>query len=572
MKTHITINVFMVAGTLAFAQYKEISFEERHDRQSFAAPREWVRRYNGPANLQDFPSAIAVDDSGNIHVTGYSDTINSYDIATIKYNSAGATQWVARYSHGFGKALVADHEGNVYVTGHSSGDCITLKYDRHGKRLWAARYNGPANDDDNANAIAVDDSGNVYMTGYSSNTHSSYAGYDYITIKYDSAGKTQWTARYNGPSNNLDIAVALAVDALGNVYVTGHSSTVWYYSDYVTVKYSSAGVQQWAARYDGLAHRNDHPKALALDANGNIYVTGWSVNANNNGDYATVKYNPTGIQQWVARYDGPLHNGEQANALTIDGSGHVYVTGYSFGLQGYEDYATIKYNSAGTQQWIARYNGPANYKDHANGIVVDGFGNLYVTGHSFGLHGYADFVTVKYNNAGIRQWVDRYKGPKGHVDEAVALAVDKTGNLYVAGFSSDWVGNTNYVTIKYPASAASSASSSRSLTESEDERQVDSTLPAQFDLAQNYPNPFSQIPRFAGNPGTTIRFDMPVAGKVNLTIYNLRGELVRTLVDEEMAAGYHHVAFEANHLAAGIYFYRMAAGTYAMTRKMILQK
>lgn len=565
----------------AQAQDKEVDLQHQSERQSaplgLPVKREWVRRYNGPANRQDFPSAIAVDDSGNIHVTGYSDTINSYDIATIKYNPAGATQWVARYSHGFGKALVTDHEGNVYVTGYSSGDCITLKYNRHGKRLWATRYNGPANGSDDTNAIAVDDSGNVYVTGYS-NTYLSYAGSDYITIKYDSAGKIRWIARYNGPVNNIDMAVALAVDPFGNVYVTGYSSssypygTAWY-MDYVTVKYNNAGVQQWAARYDGMAHRADYPKALALDAHGNIYVAGWSENANNNGDYATVKYSPAGIQQWVARYDGPLHNGEQANALAIDGSDHVYVTGYSFGLQGYEDYATIKYNSAGAQQWIARYNGPANFKDHAKGIVVDSFGNLYVTGYSAGLPCcIVDFVTVKYNSAGIRQWVDRYKGPKGHVDEPVALAVDKTGNLYVTGFSSDWAGNTNYVTIKYPASAASSASSLRSLAESQNERQVDSTLPAQFDLAQNYPNPFSQIPRFAGNPNTTIRFDLPIAVRVKLTVYNLRGELVRTLVDGEIPAGYHHVAFEANDLASGIYFYRIEAGSFVMTRKMVLQK
>jgi len=57
-----------------------------------------------------------------------------------------------------------------------------------------------------------------------------------------------------------------------------------------------------------------------------------------------------------------------------------------------------------------------------------------------------------------------------------------------------------------------------------------------------------------------------------LVIYNLRGELVRTLADDEMAAGYHHVTFEANDLAAGIYFYRMEAGNYTMTRKMVLQK
>ena len=69
-----------------------------------------------------------------------------------------------------------------------------------------------------------------------------------------------------------------------------------------------------------------------------------------------------------------------------------------------------------------------------------------------------------------------------------------------------------------------------------------------------------------------IHFNLPNAGKVKLTVYNVRGELVQTLVDGEMTAGYHQITFDARHLASGVYFYRLEAGVYKMTRKMILQK
>jgi hypothetical protein len=90
------------------------------------------------------------------------------------------------------------------------------------------------------------------------------------------------------------------------------------------------------------------------------------------------------------------------------------------------------------------------------------------------------------------------------------------------------------------------------------------SLPTTFHLWPNLPNPF--------NPGTTIRFDTPYAGRVKLAVYTLRGELVQTLVDGEMAGGAHAVRFDGRNLASGVYFYRMETDSYVMTRKMLLQK
>ncbi len=88
--------------------------------------------------------------------------------------------------------------------------------------------------------------------------------------------------------------------------------------------------------------------------------------------------------------------------------------------------------------------------------------------------------------------------------------------------------------------------------------------PLTYALNQNYPNPF--------NPVTTIRYSLPKSGVVSLIIYNLIGEEVLRLVDEEQTAGYHKITWDASNMASGIYFYRLQAGDFVLTRKMVLLK
>ena len=165
---------------------------------------------------------------------------------------------------------------------------------------WVARYDGPANERDCAKAIAIDDSGNVYVTGESYGPKPE-TDCDYATVKYNSDGEEQWVVRYDGPESSSDGATAIAVDAAGNVYVIGGSTGSETYFDYATVKYNASGVEQWVARYDGPESHSDYPTAIAVDDAGNVYVTGKSIGSETYGDYATVKYNSDGEEQWVAR-------------------------------------------------------------------------------------------------------------------------------------------------------------------------------------------------------------------------------------------------------------------------------
>ena len=363
----------------------------------------WLARYDGPASEEDWPWDIALDDSGNVYVTGWSTGDGTKaDYTTIKYDTKGKRNWVSRYDgpangYDYAYALALDSSGNVYVTGWCQGiatneDYATIKYDNNGNQLWVARYNGPASGADRASAIAVDKVGYIYVTGSSAGNNSA----DFTTVKYDSNGNQLWVARYNGPASGEDKASAIALDASGNAYVTGSSMGSDTSKDYATVKYDSKGNQIWAARYNGPANGADEAVALATDSAGYVYVTGSSMGTDTYQDYATVKYDSNGNQLWVARYDGPENSEDTTSKIALDVSGNIYVTGWSTGNNQRYDYATIKYDSSGNEIWLARFDGPAGGHDKAYDMALGSSGSIYVTGRSSGKGTYYDFTTIKY--------------------------------------------------------------------------------------------------------------------------------------------------------------------------------
>ena len=361
------------------------------------------------------------------------------------------TAWVRRYNgpgnfYDVAYALELDENGNVYVTGLSWGsgsdeDFATIKYAPNGDTLWVRRYNGPSDSRDVALRLAVDDSGNVYVAGGSDSAYVS----DYAIIKYNTNGEILWVRRYNGPDDDEDWAGALKVDKSQNVYVTGFSKGNATDEDYATIKYAPNGDTLWVRRYNSPTNGSDIATALAVDNSGNVYVTGYS------GFYpyyyyATIKYASNGDTLWVRAYGGPVGEYNLASALALDGSGNVYVTGVSDGGPS-DDYATIKYAPNGDTLWVRRYNGPGNFTDAALALAVDDSGNVYVTGASYGV--FDDFATIKYAPDGDSLWVRRYNGPANSNDAANNLRVDASGNVYVTGYSYNFGGSGSYATIKY---------------------------------------------------------------------------------------------------------------------------
>jgi uncharacterized delta-60 repeat protein len=420
----------------------------------------WVRRYNGPADEEDIPEAIAVDGDGSVYVTGASLAgPANHDCATIAYAPDGDTLWVRRYDgpdHADDACFAIQVDGldNVFVAGVSidtatHGDCLTIKFDSNGDTVWVRRYNGPSNGYDNADDLQIDALGNVYVTGTSWDDASFD---DYLTLKYSPSGEMLWVRRYDGTGGYDDVARALHVDTDGNVYVTGRSWGTGSDRDYATLKYNTDGDLLWVRRYQDPGTLNHDAAAVDVDVDeaGNVYVTGYSGDDGARVDYATVKYNTNGDELWVRRYDGSAGTNDHAFAIAVDPTGDVFVTGEANGSGTEQDIVTIKYHPNGDTAWTRIYNGPANGAETASALSVDEDGNVYVAGGSAGSGGDDwDYVTAEYGSDGEERWVARYNGPNDGEDWATDIQVDPEGHVYVTGGSERSPNNVDYATIKY---------------------------------------------------------------------------------------------------------------------------
>ena len=519
---------------------------------------EWVKRYTSSGDQDDRGSDVVTDAAGNVYVTGtVRGLFGDANFYTIKYDAAGTVLWAKSYDGGAleddnAKAVVVDGSGNVYVTGSSrltdstSFTFATIKYNSAGTQQWV-RYTNQGND--SPMDLKVDAAGNVYVTGY-------LLFHPYgrvVTVKYNSAGAQQWLASYNPIANSFYGGYFLEVDAAGNVYIGGHQGAI----DNGTIhllKYNSAGTFQWVRTYasGGTIGVGDMVNDMAIDASGNIYLGGQvkGMSGSSGPDMVTLKYNSAGTLQWAQKFNGTANGSDIGRCLVVDASGNVYTGGFATPTGGNLDIGLVKYNSAGTQQWVKYYNGPGNSSDAATDVILDAAGNVFLTGNWVGLGTGNNYFTMRFNPAGTQVWSQTYLGPGNIQDYSYAIALGNNGAVYVTGMSEGSGTGYDYATVKYGQTVGVVNTGSE--------------IPSEFSLGQNYPNPF--------NPMTNIKIQMSKNGFVKLAVFDITGKEVAVLVNQELNAGVYNVDFDASNLSSGTYFYRMETVGFSDVKKMIVVK
>lgn len=410
----------------------------------------WTNYQSGTGDNSDRYNAVTKDASGNIYAAGYSfNTAHDKDFLLVKMNSTGDTLWTRQYNNAIGNGsdkamfVALDGSNNIYICGVTDGgsvfqnDILTQKYSNSGTLLWSATYNySPFNQDDSPLGFFVNSLGDVFVTGQSDRDSSSNSNDDIITIKYNTSGVQQWAVRYNGTGNSTDRGNAVTGDNSGGCVVTGRTASNAD-DDVITISYSTNGAITWQQIYNR-GFGNDRGEDNTTDAFGNIYVTGRSQNANDY-DAMTIKYNSLGVAQWTKFYQNV--NDDYGKTITADATGNVFVGGQSdidaSGTTNY-DYVTLKYNSAGVQQWASLFGNPVLNAEDPSQIAVDGTGNVFITGKSdmdpLAAITTNNFLTVKYNAAGTQQWAVYLSGTATVSDDiAEGMFLDAAGNPVVAG-------------------------------------------------------------------------------------------------------------------------------------------
>ncbi|MDX2480019.1 MAG: SBBP repeat-containing protein [Desulfuromusa sp.] len=419
---------------------------------------------------------VTSEATGILDITFDDDGIVTYD------STAGSDQ---------GRAIALDGFGNIIVAGTTENNTIMniWKYSGTGALDGTFGTGGLVTDDsaaggagfDVGNGMAVDGSGNIFVTGYSLNAAGNV---DMVIWKYDSSGVLDGTFGVGGVvidhnaagGDGQDSGNAIAIDGMGDIYITGKSFGNPTGDDMAIWKYNSSGTLDGTFGIGGIVtyHRvgGDSGNAIALDGAGNIYVSGHSGNASNDLDMAIWKYDSNGVSDatfgtaGVVFDDTSTGNYEVGNSLRLDGSGNIFVTGYSdFTPGGAGDMALWKYDSSGTPDMtfgLGGYvidNGAAGGNSYDNGIdiTLDGSGNLFVVGYSYNASNVADMAIWKYDSNGD---LDATFGIGGVViddgaaggtgfDAAYASMLDSLGNLFTTGTSSNVAGNPDMVIWKY---------------------------------------------------------------------------------------------------------------------------
>jgi hypothetical protein len=505
--------------------------------------QEWVRQYSTFPNGWNVPFSIVIDLHNNIYITGYSGS-NNYGnhYSTVKYNSQGVVQWnridSLYYGTPCGNAL--DGVGNLYITGscYATGgtDIVTLKYSPEGNLLWRVVFRGEGNNVDEAYDLKVDQSGNAYICGF--NSPYANAPYRYLTLKFNSQGVLQWSKYYSGTGNGTNCANSLDIDRFGNSYVTGSTYNLGTFVDYTTIKYSSTGIQVWVRDFSGLQSSEDLARAITLDSSLNVYVTGFSGYSSPAYKCTTIKYDNAGTQQWVARFDSSW--GVYPIKIVTDNASNIVI------LCGY---GVIKYNPFGQLIW-------SKHEHPLYDICLDRNCDVYICGFQY-IDTLVFLSTAKYSFTGNKLWEQIYLD-RNYYNFQISIQLDSSKNVYVAGSTYETRSNSSpidFTTIKYSQNIGI--------------KPISTDIPGNFSLFQNYPNPF--------NPTTKIKFDIPSVGtgrdlSVQLAIYDLLGREVATLVNEQLKPGTYEVEWDGTNYPSGVYFYKLTTESFNQTKRMVLIK
>ncbi len=350
----------------------------------------WTRTWNGEADDVDRGLGVAVDADNGALVAGItmSDT-ESHNMLYQLWDTSGDDIWSYGHDGGFagfdaGWAIAPTDDGGVVVAGNitdSAGDDLAAirRYDALADFVWEISFDGGAGGDNSAKDVTVDADGFIYATGFVSQTGE---GINIWVGKYDADGDEEWFDTVSGSENSFDAGLGIAVDDDGNVYVAGYVTETGEDANAWVRKYDADGIKVWTDSYNNDDHDlDDEAHGIAVDAEGNIYVTGMTSIDISDADIWTRKLDADGDEQWTVTEAGSADSTDRGKAVAVGPDGAVYVVGWLVtNAGGYDIFIGRLDAQTGDEIWTDLED--IDDTDLANDVALDGAGNLYVVGEA----------------------------------------------------------------------------------------------------------------------------------------------------------------------------------------------
>jgi hypothetical protein len=580
----------------------------------------WGSQFGG--TLNDDGTGIAMDNAGNVVLAangqspmdfgGGTLTPGGSSIFLAKFDTDGGDLWANNYG-GAGSAIDGrigiDSANNVVVAGTiysnvdmgggvlpTSGvvDAVVAKYNENGAHIWSYNYGGPGWDF--SFDVAVDNSDGITITGRMEGT-ANFGGADLVGVgapdvpdifvaHYDSSGAHQWSKSYGG--SELDGGKSLATDTFGNVYLLG---------DFRNTMSVGTNVLTSAGGADGVLIKYyqgptiDSVQDIPGDQGGMVNVA-WYANGGDNGYdqdigyYSVWRAIDTGtamamVEKGAALIDDPakmksVAEGQDIVRASGDYFWYQMATVSAIGLTGYSAPVATLFDSTGTTpqghhfQVIAhsyeqyRYYTSSPVTGHSVDNLAPAAPQGLMAAQQVGPDGLA--LTWNANSEQDLMSYQVYRGTNPGFTADGGSFLSETSDTTSLDTGWSWDGGYWY---KVFAVDEHDNKSPHALIGPDLVSGAGGNTPAANRLDQNVPNPF--------NPTTSIEFSLVEAADVTLRIYNASGQLVRTLVDGHRAANAHTVSWDGRDsrgqtVASGVYFYRLNAGAFVQTRKMVLLK
>ncbi len=452
-------------------------------------------------------------------------------------------------------------DGGYIIAGYTTrvdqeySDALLVKTDVYGQIEWSQWYGEEEWSEYFSRAIFALDGGYICV-GSHTNSQAKDEPNVYI-VKTDASGKLLWQKSYGRTPFKPDDGSDIIPTSDGGYLIAGRSTTAQDENAYL-IKIDLNGNLLWDKVYGGSAGEN--AATIQATSDGGYIFLGSTSSYKTGGvgdyDFYLVKIDAVGNVIWQKNYGGSDWDRGGSIILTTDG-GYLlsgWTSSPEFGAVA-RDILLIKIDANGNKQWQKLFGW--EHQDHASEVIATAEGSYLIVGSSERYYDApmetwrSDLYIIKTDVNGNEQWSKTYGGLNGEWASSVRQTSD--GGYIIGGGTGSYSRDSDIYLLKLDRSGG--------FTPVLDYPKI---VPSKFQLAQNYPNPF--------NIQTNIRYQLPQKTNVQITIYNIHGQIVRTLLHEAQPAGSYLIKLKADDLSSGLYLYQIKTDDFSETKRMLLLK